>query len=195
MFFDFLDETSDAAWLTRIAGGDHAALAALYDRYAGVLLALCHAILGPSSEAEELLHDVFLDVWRSAARYQSSWGSVRAWLILRTREMALEQLRLAPELGSQGQSQRLLPSDWAPSSRHKPLALADRHFGHDRTHAQHALALVPAPLRTAVEGPFFAGDSLDDVAAHKASSREDAAARISRAYHVLHHRLHEPRRV
>lgn len=193
MSYDFFDESSDAAWLSRIAGGDHAALACLYDRYAGVLLALCQAILGPSSEAEELLHDVFLDIWRCSARYQSSWGSVRAWLILRTREMALDQLRLAPELGSQGQSHKLLASDWAPSSRYKPLALADRHFGHDRLHIQHALSFVPAPLRAFVEGPFFAGHDLDEVASQKSLPREDAAARISRAYHVLHQRLHQPR--
>jgi RNA polymerase sigma-70 factor (ECF subfamily) len=190
----FSDESSDACWLVQIAGGDRDALAALYDRYAAVLMALCHAILGPSCEAEELLHDVFLDVWRHAGTYRTELGSVRSWLILRCRELALEQLRLAPELGCQGQSQTFLPTDWAPASRYRPLALSDPHFGHDRSHVQHALHLLPMPLRQSAEVHFFCGTSLDEMAAAKRLSREEAAVRVSRAYAVVHHRLHEPRR-
>jgi RNA polymerase sigma-70 factor (ECF subfamily) len=189
----FSDENGDALQLARVASGHRDALAALYDTYAGVLLAVCQAILGPSSEAEELLHDVFLHVWRTAGRYQRRKGSVRAWLILKCRQLALEQLRLAPELGCQGQSQTLLPSDWAPPSRFRPLALRDPKFGHERGQVQHALHQVPLPLRQVAEAHFFCGLTLDEMAQANNLSREEAAARVSRAYTVVHHRLHAPR--
>ena len=189
----FSDENGDALQLARVAAGHRDALAALYDAYAGVLLAVCQAILGPSSEAEELLHDVFLHVWRSASRYRPHRGSVRAWLILKCRELALEQLRLAPELGCQGQSQTLLPSDWVPPSRFRPLALRDPHLGHERGHVRQALHQVPVPLRQAAEAHFFCGLSLDEMAQANNLSREEAAARVSRAYTLVHHRLHAPR--
>src|SRR4051794_20168042 len=69
--------SGDATLVRAIADGDREALAGLYDRYAPGLMAVGQRILGDRREAEDVLHDVFLEVWRAAADYDESRGSVR----------------------------------------------------------------------------------------------------------------------
>ena len=73
-----------------MARGDREALAQLYDRHAGGMLALAQRIAGRAAEAEDLLHDVFLEAWRHAADYDRTRGSVKSWLLLRTRSRSLD---------------------------------------------------------------------------------------------------------
>ncbi|HET7543742.1 MAG TPA: sigma-70 family RNA polymerase sigma factor [Polyangiaceae bacterium] len=81
---------SDEALVRAIANGDAHALAALYDRHAPFMLALARRIVRGKSEAEDLVHDVFLEAWRRAADYDPQRGSVKAWLLLRTRSRAID---------------------------------------------------------------------------------------------------------
>lgn len=85
-----LDETS---LLAKIAQQDQAALAALYDRYARVLYALAFKMLGTVEEAEEVVLDVFHQVWRTAPRYDAKKARVDAWLFMQARSRALDRLR------------------------------------------------------------------------------------------------------
>ena len=87
-----LDE-SDIAVLRRLANGDKAALGVLYDRHAPVLLALGLRIVRARREAEDLLHDVFLELWRHAGDYQPERGSVKSWMLLRMRSRCLDRVR------------------------------------------------------------------------------------------------------
>lgn len=73
-----------------MAHGDSAALAELYDRYAGSMLALAQRIVGRGAEAEDVIHDVFLEAWRHSADYDLARGSVKSWLLLRTRSRSLD---------------------------------------------------------------------------------------------------------
>ena len=75
-----------------MAAGDRDALGALYDLHAPMLLGLAKRMLGSQAAAEDLLHDVFLEVWHHAAEYDPARGAVRAWLIVRTRSRALDRL-------------------------------------------------------------------------------------------------------
>jgi RNA polymerase sigma-70 factor (ECF subfamily) len=83
----------DAALLERVAARDTAALAELYDRYASMLFALSRRILTNQLEAEDVLQDVFLQVWNQAGRYQRSRSSVSTWLVLIARSRAIDRLR------------------------------------------------------------------------------------------------------
>jgi len=78
-----------------MARGDREALAELYERHAPALCALARQILRQQAEAEDLLHDVFLEVWRHAADYDEARGSVWTWLAVRTRSRALDRRRSA----------------------------------------------------------------------------------------------------
>ena len=192
----FSSETNDAALLIRISGGDHVALAALYDRYGEVLLALAQHILGPSSEADELLHDVFLEVWRQAALYQPQRGTVRSWLVLKTRERALEQLRLSPGAEGHGQSTTFLPSDWAPSPKRggDAASFEDPVFGQERSHVQHAVGALAPGMRALLEGAYFRGASEEELAERLTLAKEAVVPSLARTYHELRHSLHEGRR-
>lgn len=73
-----------------MARGDSAALAQLYDRYSGTMVALAQRIVGRGAEAEDVIHDVFLEAWRHSADYDQERGSVKSWLLLRTRSRSLD---------------------------------------------------------------------------------------------------------
>lgn len=83
----------DRATLIRIASGDRIALGELYDRYGAHLLAVADRMLGSRGEAEDLVHDVFVEVWQAAGQYDPARGTVRTWLSLRTRSRALDRIR------------------------------------------------------------------------------------------------------
>jgi len=83
----------DIAVLRRVASGDREALGILYDRHGGVMLALGVRIIGLRREAEDLLHDVFLEAWRHAGDYDPRRASVKGWLLLRMRSRCLDRVR------------------------------------------------------------------------------------------------------
>ena len=85
----------DAALVARMATGDRDALAELYARHAAILLGLALRIVRDRREAEDLLHDVFLEVWRAAKDFDPKRGRVRTWLAIRMRSRALDQQKSA----------------------------------------------------------------------------------------------------
>lgn len=84
---------SDKEILERIAGGDRAALAALYDRHAGTLNAVVLRVVKSPSDAEDCLQDIWLEVWRRADRYREHRGPVIAWLLTLARSRAIDRYR------------------------------------------------------------------------------------------------------
>lgn len=86
---------TDAELVRSLAAGNRRALAALYDRHVGALLTLAQRLLGSRSDAEDLVHDLFLEVWLRANTYDPSRASVRTWLLLRLRSRALDRLKSA----------------------------------------------------------------------------------------------------
>jgi RNA polymerase sigma-70 factor, ECF subfamily len=86
-------EDSDPLLVLRMARGDRSALSVLYTRHAPRLLALTVAILRDRGEAEDVLHDVFIEAWKSAATYAEERGTVSAWLSLRARSRAIDRKR------------------------------------------------------------------------------------------------------
>jgi len=82
--------SADEALVRAIADGDTRALSTLYDRHAPLMLGLARRIVGGKPEAEDIVHDVFVEAWRRAADYDENRGSVKAWLLLRTRSRAID---------------------------------------------------------------------------------------------------------
>lgn len=83
----------DRATMIRVATGERTALGDLYDRYFPYLLALGERILGHRGEAEDVVHDVFVEAWQAAGQYDPSRGTVRTWLALRMRSRCLDRVR------------------------------------------------------------------------------------------------------
>ncbi len=102
------EQEQDHALVRAMARGDRRALAHLYERHAPRLLALLRRLLGEPAEAQDLLHDIFLEAWKRADDYAPERGSVSAWLSLRTRSRALDRLRSAPRTRTRSFSDELL---------------------------------------------------------------------------------------
>ncbi|MDB4967653.1 MAG: polymerase sigma-70 factor [Myxococcales bacterium] len=153
-------DKGDVTLISGAAAGDRDCLAALYDRYAPALLAIGRRILGDRREAEDLLHDVFIEVWRQAADYDEARGSVRAWLLMRMRSRALDRRKAAVF------SKRAdLPAPEAVAA-----TVGDAHSGEDpelgadRTAVRRALAELPAEQRQVLELGYFEGLSSSEIA-------------------------------
>jgi RNA polymerase sigma-70 factor (ECF subfamily) len=86
-------DARDVVLIRAIARGDHGALSELYDRYYRVLFTIALRITRDRAEAEDLLHDVFLEVWRSARDYDARRGRVCTWLGVRMRSRAIDRVR------------------------------------------------------------------------------------------------------
>ena len=72
---------------------DETALEALYDRYAGMLSSVLNRILRDTQAAEEILQDIFYQLWRTASRFDASRGSLPGWLMVIARNRAISRLR------------------------------------------------------------------------------------------------------
>jgi len=84
---------ADRAAMRRMARGDADALAEVYDRHARLLNSLALRIMRLQPDAEDVLQDVFAQVWRQASRYDASRGTVVGWLVTLTRSRSLDRLR------------------------------------------------------------------------------------------------------
>src|SRR5262245_39044 len=93
--------TIDPDLLARITKGDQQAFSQLYDHTSTLLYTLALRILGSREEADELLQDVYLEVWRKVARYDVGRGTPVAWLITLTRSRAIDRLRARAARGQQ----------------------------------------------------------------------------------------------
>ncbi len=82
-----------AAAIARVAAGDRAALRLVYAATSAKLFGVCLRILGDRSEAEDVLQEVYLTVWRKAARFDKSVASPITWLVAIARNRAIDRLR------------------------------------------------------------------------------------------------------
>ena len=94
---------SDQSLIRRVVDGDEAALAALYDRYSGVVYAVASRILRDPGGAEEVLQDIFFQLWRTASQFDFARGSLPGWLLVTARHRAIDRLRRRGASGQSGQ--------------------------------------------------------------------------------------------
>jgi len=147
----------DVALVEAAATGDRDALAALYDHHSQAVLGLAKRILGPGA-AEDLLHDVFLEVWHHAAEYSPARGSVRAWLMVRARSRALDRL------GRRNRDARVVEEVSVATSAHAsaPFAWADGRDVDARRVGRLAMQLAP-DLLSVLELAYFEGLSCSEI--------------------------------
>jgi RNA polymerase sigma-70 factor (ECF subfamily) len=138
-----------AALVDRLARGDHQALAELYDRYAGIVNALALRILRRSADAEDVVQEVFVQVWRQAARFDASRGTPEAWLFTITRTRALDRLR------------RVVAAQ-AVSMTPPPVAAPVIEHG---LAVRRALEELPPDQRAALELAYYEGLTQSEIAA------------------------------
>lgn len=154
-----LAEMDDLDVIREAARGEIKALAALYDRYAGLLLTMAHRMLGDETVAEDLVQDVFMEAWRRAHAFDPSRGSVRTWLLVRLRSRALDRLRSA-------QHRREVMVE---EPREVMASTEDPELSPDRALVRQALMQLPEDQRLVIELSYFQGFSSSEIAEHMGS--------------------------
>jgi RNA polymerase sigma-70 factor (ECF subfamily) len=144
---------ADRSTLERMAGGDHEALAELYDRHARVIFSLALRIVRDQRDAEEVVQDVFAQAWRQSGRYSTGRGSVIAWLMTLTRSRALDRLRgrrARPDASADSEPIVAIPDGAAPADEQLSTAV---QAGQVRA----AVEGLPLVQRLAIELAFYEG--------------------------------------
>lgn len=140
--------------MSSIQAGDERAMAELYDRYSGVPYAVALRILGDTAAAEDVLQEVFLQLWRRPDCFDSSRGALGAWLAVIARNRAIDILR-----------KRQPETELVDIAI--PLALdftseADRRRMSEKVRT--ILQEMPVAQRTALEMAYFEGLSHSEIA-------------------------------
>ena len=153
------DALGDARRADRIRAGDVAALGEIYDRHAAVAVAVAMRIVGGRDEAEDVVHDAFVAVWRKIDRFDAQRGSLRAWLLTVVRNRAIDRVRArrtAVDVDD-ADDRSLLRTGPNPTWE----AALDRAAANDLRRAMEAL---PDEQRRAVELAYFEGYTYREVA-------------------------------
>ena len=154
-----VSQVSDVALLQAIARGDEAALARLYDQYRVILFGLLVRILNSREEAEDVLQEVFLQVWRRAGDYDEQRGKPFTWLVTLTRSRAIDRLRA---LGSR---QRLATSAAQEQPEEASDALKETYRSEQKEIVRRALADLPEEQRRTLLLAYFEGLTQSEIAA------------------------------
>jgi RNA polymerase sigma-70 factor (ECF subfamily) len=84
---------ADLAMVMGLKSGDQGAMAQLYDRYSSVVYSVALRVLGDTGAAEDVLQEVFLQLWRNPSAFDAARGSLGSWLAVITRNRAIDFLR------------------------------------------------------------------------------------------------------
>src|SRR5438132_11655940 len=150
-------QTSDNDLLRAIARGDETALAYVYDRYRLILFSLIFRILHDREEAEDVLQETFLQVWRRAGDFDEARGRAFTWLVTVARSRALDRLRA---LGS-----RARLAEAAPVPQQVGDAAEEAFQSEQAEVVRRALAQIPADQRQALLLAYFEGLTQMEIAA------------------------------
>jgi RNA polymerase sigma-70 factor, ECF subfamily len=145
------EDAVDAALVAAMARGEPSALAKLYERHSGVLLAVAVRIVRERREAEDLLHDVFLEAWKAAKDFDPKRGRVRTWLAIRMRSRALDLKKSARVSRNAGDSGIDLIAD--EGERGSP----------DHVRVRAAIQVLGGDQRKVLELAYFEGLSCTEI--------------------------------
>ncbi len=172
------DPEFEAALLKKIGNGDKASLAELYERYSTVLYSVALRILNNQAEAEDLLQDVFVQIWDKAALYDSSRGKPLTWVMSMTRNKSIDRLR------SLQRRHRLHDEAEQESKTQEQIQHID---GPDRVYAsedskavRQAVMQLSPEQRQAIEMAYFSGLTQTEIAERLKQPLGTIKARIRR---------------
>jgi len=156
-----ISEESQAELLRRIATQDREALAKFYDETSGVLFSTAVRILGDAPEAEEVIQDVFLQIWNKAATFDGTLGVPFQWALGITRNRCIDRLRIRKRKSLlMGELTEAATVDAAIES---PVG-QDRLGGDEVAAVRSAVGSLPAEQRQAIEMAFFGGMTHPEIA-------------------------------
>jgi len=151
-------QPNDVDLLKAIARQDESALAELYDRYRVILFGLLVRILNSREEAEDVLQEVFLQVWRRAADFDENRGRPFTWLVTLARSRGIDRLR------SLGARERVAIAGAREPSEEVSDAVADAFKSEQRSLVNTALAQLPDEQKRPLMLAYFEGLTQSEIA-------------------------------
>ena len=148
-------------YLGEIQRGNAEALGRLYDASAPMLYTLALRVLGNAADAEEVLLDVFEQVWRTSGSFDPARGGVWRWLVLLTRSRALDRLR---SMASKRLHEHPTPSEQIEISSSEPLPEETIVLSQQQHLIRQALAALPPEQRKVLELAYFSGMTHTEIA-------------------------------
>jgi RNA polymerase sigma-70 factor, ECF subfamily len=168
---------ADQAALARIARGNQDGLAELYDRHARLIFSLALRILQDRADAEDIVQEVFAQVWTQAGRYDPGRGAVAAWMLMLARSRAIDRLRARrarPEAAAESGSAEAVPD--SATTQDLELLSAEQV-----ARLRRALEQLPDGQRIALELAYYEGLTHVEVAARLAEPLGTVKTRIRQA--------------
>ena len=153
-FLRAVSDSEDAALMDGIARRDRASLGWFYDRHSPLVFAFCLRSLRNRSDAEDVLLEVFVEVWERSDRYDPARGSPRTYLLNVTRSRIIDCLRARKSRARHERGVAELPdTDGAVASDHGPLSQAAS--GEEQQAVTLAMRSLTPEQRAALELAFF----------------------------------------
>src|SRR5213594_1736009 len=155
---------SDVDLMLGIQSGDAEALSELYDRYNGVVKALILRIIHDETGADDLLQEVFMEIWNQAKNFSAQKGKPLGWMVTLARRRAIDGLRkkqayarAEQRLQSETEQQ---PDAWVHNATEEEIALSDTRFL-----IRKVINGLPPAQQQAIDLAFFRGMSQREIAA------------------------------
>jgi RNA polymerase sigma-70 factor (ECF subfamily) len=162
-------EPSNQQLLTGIAAGDKQAFAEFYDRHSPRVYGLLLKWLGARTDAEDVLQEVFWQVWCKAGQYDARRSPPEAWLFLLARSRGTDYLRRHPP-------ESAFPKGWEPIGLNDPSQVLEQNELTGRV--RQALTCLPEEQRSAIVLTFYAGLTNEQVARYQGIPLGTAKTRI-----------------
>lgn len=173
--------SSEQLWIA-VQGRDADALGELFTRFAPSLMGMLQRILGDRQAAEEVLDEVFLQLWSEAPRLKNTNGSVEARLVITARAAAV--LRLRAERGAGSEAGRSgVPLAWLPQP--EDVSALDRR----RELLKKAMKQLPPSQRRLLDLAVFEGYTETELAAKLGQPLGQVKSELRAAMRFLRHRL------
>jgi RNA polymerase sigma-70 factor (ECF subfamily) len=152
-------EASDALLAARLAAGDDHALAEIFDRLAPVVYGAALRVLGQGTAAQDVVQDVFVDLWSHPERYDPAAGTLRTFLAMLARHRAVDLVRSElRRIARQERHHQLTPGQALPSPSDEVAAAEAARA------VRAAVRLLPDGQRRVIELAYFEGLSYREVA-------------------------------
>ena len=144
----------DAALLALVQRGDEQAMASLFDRYSKVVYSVALRVLRDPASAEDVLQEIFMQIWRSPDGFVATRGSLGGWLAVVSRNRSIDALRRKRPTESMDEIALASPYNLAEE--------AERNSMMDK--ARGVIQLLPAEQRKTLEMAFFDGLTHSEIA-------------------------------
>jgi len=155
---------SDLELMLGIQNEDPEALSQLYDRYSGIIKALILRVIHNDAEADDLLQEIFMEIWNHAKNFSAQKGKPLGWMVTLARRRAIDGLRkkqayARAEERLQNETEQQ-PEAWVLNTTEAEITLGDR-----RVIIRKVIDSLPPAQQEAVELAFFKGMSQREIAA------------------------------